>query len=355
VSMRAARIVEFGAPLEVTDIPEPEIGPDDVLVKVEAEGICRTDWHTWRGEWGWIGLEPELPIVPGHEFAGVVVESGRDVTRFAPGDRVTVPFHDGCGLCAWCTAGRSNLCERMKVIGIAYDGGYAEYVRIPNADFNAIAVPEGIDFDTAAALGCRYMTAFHAVVNRGGVRPGDWVAIHGVGGVGLSAVQIASAIGARPVAVDLDPIKLELARQQGAEVLVDASEGDPARMVRDLTGGGAQVSLDALGVTQTCRNSILSLRRGGRHVQVGLTTEEEKGKIPVPIDIIVSFELEVVGSVGNPRSQFPRLLTMVESGTLNPDQLITRRVRLDQAGEVLQEMSEYGTRGFNLITRFRSA
>ncbi len=244
---------------------------------------------------------------------------------------------------------------RSRIIGIAYDGGYAEYVKIPNADFNAIRLPEAIDYDTAAAVGCRYMTAYHAVVAQGGVRPGDWVAVHGVGGVGLSAVQIVTAMGAKAVAVDLDPLKLELARNQGAVALVDASEGDPARVVRELTGGGADVSIDALGIAVTCRNSILSLRRGGRHVQVGLTSEAERGKIPVPIDIIVSFELELVGSVGNPRSEFGRLLGLVESGTLTPGELITRRVNLDQAGAVLEDMSEFGTRGFNLITRFRSA
>lgn len=353
--MRAARIVAFGEPLSVEEVRDPSPRPGEIVAKVEAEGICRTDWHVWRGEWGWIGLEPKLPITPGHEFGGVVQAVGKDVTRFRVGDRVTVPFHVGCGVCRWCTSGRSNLCVRSKIIGIAYDGGYAEYVKIPNADFNAIRIPEGIDYDTAAALGCRYMTAFHAVVAQGGVRPGDWVAVHGVGGVGLSAVQIAAAMGARPVAIDLDPIKLELAREQGAEVLVDASEGDPARAVRELTDGGADVSLDALGIAVTCRNSILSLRRGGRHVQVGLTSDAERGKIPVPIDIIVSFELEVVGSVGNPRSEFDRLLTLVQAGTLTPGELITRRVHLDQAGAVLEEMSEFGTRGFNLITRFRSA
>jgi propanol-preferring alcohol dehydrogenase len=350
--MKAAQIVAFGQPLELRDVAEPSAGRGDAVVRVEAEGICRSDWHAWMGDGSWIGLKPTLPITPGHELAGEVVEVGHDVEQVAVGDRVTVPFHEGCGRCSQCQTAKPNRCEKLQIIGFSHDGGYAQFVRILEADFNCVKLPETVDAVTAAAIGCRYMTAYHAVTTQGCVRPGYWVAVYGAGGVGLSAVQVASAVGANPIAVDIDESKLERAKQEGAAVVVNAQATDAPRLIKEVTGGGAHVSLDALGIETTVTNSVKSLRRGGRHVQVGLTTKEEGGKVALPIDIMTSWELEFVGSLGNPHPNYAGLLALVESGKLRPQSLIGQHLSLESAGEVLASMTDFKTTGINVITEF---
>nr|PZN38413.1 MAG: alcohol dehydrogenase [Bacillota bacterium] len=349
--MRAAVVVEHRKPLEIREVPDPTPGPQDAIVRVEACGICRSDWHGWMGDWTWLGLSPQLPFIPGHEFAGVVVEVGKEVKRIRVGDRVTVPFHYACGHCSYCLSGVPNRCEDLKIFGFSLDGAYAQYVRIPNADFNAIKLPEGVDSVTAAAIGCRYMTGYHAVI-RGNVQPGDWVAVHGAGGVGLSAIQTAYAIGARVIAVDIDDAKLEIARREGAVATVNARRESVPGAIREITRGGAHVSIDALGTRETILNSVLCLRKGGRHVQVGLTGQEEQGMVALPTDLIVSMELEFVGSLGNPHPQYQGLLALVEQGRLKPRSLVSRTVKLEEASDVLQAMSEFRTVGFTVITEF---
>jgi propanol-preferring alcohol dehydrogenase len=350
--MRAARITDFGAPLEVGDVPEPTPGPTDALLKIEASGICRSDWHAWNGDWDWVGLKPALPVTPGHEIGAVVEEVGRDVRTLRPGDRVTVPFHEGCGHCAWCRQGRTNLCDNLEFIGFTHDGGYAEYAVAYNADYNVIRLPDSVDSMTAAAIGCRYMTAFHAVMHQGAIRPGDWVAVHGAGGVGLSAVQIASAIGANVIAVDIDQAKLAKAEQEGAVGTVDGREDDVPDAIRELSKGGVRVSVVALGRKQMVNNSIHSLLKGGRHVQVGLTSQEEQGMVALPIDLIIEHELEFAGSMGNPHMYYPNLLSLVERGRVNPRSLITAEVGLEQVTDVLHAMTDFATVGFTVINRF---
>ena len=207
-NVKAARLVERRKPLELADLPDPVPGPGEVVVQVEAEGICRTDWHVWNGDWDWVGLTPTLPLVMGHELGGTVVAIGPGVSDVHEGDRVTTPFHESCGRCAYCRSGRSNLCDDMEFLGLTHDGGYAQYAAIRNADFNCIKLPDSIDALSAAAIGCRYMTAFHAVTRQGRLTAGQWVAVHGAGGIGLSAVQIAAALGGRVIAVDLADAKL---------------------------------------------------------------------------------------------------------------------------------------------------
>jgi alcohol dehydrogenase, propanol-preferring len=351
--MKAARLNAVHEPLEILEVPDPVPGPSDVVIRVEAEGICRTDWHVWNGDWEWVGLMPALPVILGHELGGVIEAIGSDVRQFAVGDRVTTPFHGACGRCTYCRLARTNLCDNLQFVGLTQDGGYAQYTKIPNADFNCVLLPEGVDSLAAAAIGCRYMTAFHAVMHRGETRPGTWVAVHGTGGVGLSAVQIAAAIGAQVIAVDIDDAKLSKAAEEGAVATVNgATTPDVAQAIKEISGGGVHVSIAALGRKQMVLNSVNSLRKGGRHVQVGLTSQEEQGFVGLPIDMMIEAEIEFFGSVGNPHSKYPELLAMVQRGKLNPKSLITREVALEEVNDVIEAMTDFKTVGFNVITTF---
>jgi D-arabinose 1-dehydrogenase-like Zn-dependent alcohol dehydrogenase len=350
--VKAARLVELSAPLVVENVSEPDPGPGDAVVQVEFEGICRTDWHTWVGDWTWIGLAPALPITMGHEFAGTVTAVGRDVTTVKPGDRVAVPFHEACGKCAYCRSGRTNLCDALEFLGMTHDGGYAEYVNVLNADVNCVALPEAVAFDAAAALGCRFMTAWHALQHQASLRAGEWLAVHGVGGIGLSAVQIGTALGAGVVAVDIDERKLEAARKQGAAATVNAREADVVAAVKEATGGGAHVALGGLGVAALVHNALMSLRKGGRLVQVGLTSKEEQGIVGIPLDELIEAELTIVGSVGNPHVHLPALLSLVADGRLDPAGLVTERIPLEEASDVLERMTSFDTVGFALVDKF---
>ena len=224
-------------------------------------------------------------------------------------------------------------------------GGYAEYVGIPLADPNLVRMPEGLTDLDGASLGCRFMTAYHGIVDRAHVRPGEWVAVHGCGGAGLAAVQIAAAIGANVIAVDLDERKLELAKRVGATQTVNAQTTDPLAAIVDVTRGGAHVAVDALGIAATSRNAICSLRKQGRALQLGFTGQAEQGEIAMPIDRIVLMELQLIGTLGMPTAGYPGLLQMVEAGKLNPKALVTTTVPLEGASRMLEEMTTFQTVG----------
>jgi propanol-preferring alcohol dehydrogenase len=345
-------LVEIAQPLVIEDVAVPEPGPREAVVRVAVEGICRTDWHTWMGDWSWVGLAPPLPITMGHEFAGEITAVGAEVTAVRVGDRVAVPFHEACGRCPYCRAGRTNLCDALEFLGMTHDGGYAEYVRVVNADLNCVPLPDEVSSDDAAALGCRFMTAWHALQHQAGLRAGEWLAVHGVGGIGLSAVQIGAALGAGVIAVDIDDRKLQAARGQGAAVTIDARDTDVAQAVKEATGGGAHVALGGLGAASLVQAAIRSLRKGGRLVQVGLTSKEEQGIVGIPLDELIEAELTIVGSVGNPHIHLPALLQLVGDKRLDPAALITERVSLEQAQAVLERMTNFDTVGFALIDRF---
>lgn len=350
--MKAAVLTEFNKPLKIQNIPYPSLQkPTDAIVQVKANGICRSDWHAWVGDWEWIGLKPQLPRVLGHEFVGIVEEVGNEVTGFKKGDRVIIPFNHGCGRCEYCINGHQNVCSNLQLIGFHYDGGYAQYVRIPNADLNMIHLPESIDFVTAAGLGCRYMTAFHGVVDQLKLAPGEWFSVYGCGGVGLAAVQIGTALGANVIAVDIDEKKLEKAKELGAVHIVNANHNAPEEII-EFTKGGAHASLDALGISTTVRNSIFSLRTRGRHLQIGLTTQEEKGEVSLPIDLMVAKEISFMGSLGMQPPRYSMMLKMIENGKLNPGKLIFRTVPLEEAGDVIAEMTTYATLGSVVVDRF---
>ncbi len=333
--MRAVLFEQFGEPPAVADVADPVPTSGGAVIRVEATGVCRSDWHGWQGH------DPDirLPHVPGHELAGVVAAVGSAVTGWLPGQRVTVPFVCACGSCEPCRAGDQQVCDHQFQPGFTAWGSFAEYVAIDHADVNLVALPDSLDAVTAASLGCRFATAYRAVLAQGRAQPGEWVAVHGCGGVGLSAVMIAVAQGCRVVAVDVHPAATELARELGAEVSVDATAGDPAEAVRDATGGGAHLSLDALGSPATAVNSVNSLRTRGRHVQVGLLPPE-LGVPQLPMHRVLARELEIVGSHGMAAHAYPQMLAAVTAGRLRPDRLVTRRITLAQAGAALVAMSE---------------
>ncbi|MFJ9584008.1 zinc-dependent alcohol dehydrogenase family protein [Streptomyces acidicola] len=343
--MRAVVFERFGEPAEVRQVPDPAPSEHGVVVRVEATGLCRSDWHGWQGH------DPDitLPHVPGHELAGVVEATGERVGRWRPGDRVTVPFVCACGTCPACAAGDQQVCERQTQPGFTHWGSFAEYVALEQADVNLVAVPDGLSSATAAALGCRFATAFRAVVTQGRVAPGEWVAVHGCGGVGLSAVMIAAASGARVVAVDVSGPALDLARKFGAAECVDASRvPDTAEAVRDLTGGGAHVSLDALGSPATCAASVNGLRRRGRHIQVGLLPSPA-GTTPVPMARVIALELELLGSHGMAAHAYPPMLELVRTGVLRPDLLVTSTITLDAAPAALEAVDTAPGAGVTVI------
>jgi D-arabinose 1-dehydrogenase-like Zn-dependent alcohol dehydrogenase len=350
--MRAAVMEGIRKPLVVRDMPDPSPAPNGAVVRVEANGICRTDWHLWVGDWSWFGIQLPMPHVLGHEFCGVVEAVGRDVTRVKVGDRVLVPFSQGDGTCEWCRGGHHNVCDTLLTPGVVYWGGYGRYVAVPFADVNLVPLPEAVGFVDAASMGCRFMTAFHGLVDQAGVRAGEWVAVHGCGGVGLSAVQIGSALGARVIAVDVSPDKLAMAKTLGAVATVDASKDDAGKAIMQLTGGGAHVAVDALGIAATCQGAVMSLRKRGRHLQIGLTSSAEQGMIALPIDLIVLKEITLVGSLGMQAPRYGAMLGMVETGRLAPGKLVQQRIKLEQAGEVLASMDKYGTVGVTVIDRY---
>ncbi len=352
--MRAAVMEGIRQPLVVRDVPDPTPPEKGVVVRVEANGICRSDWHLWMGDWSWIGLQLPLPHVLGHEFCGVIDEVGPGVTRWRRGDRVLVPFSLGEGSCEWCLSGHHNICDTMLTPGVVSWGGYGRRAGVPFADVNLVPLPESIGFVEAASMGCRYMTSFHGLVDQAKVGAGEWVAVHGCGGVGLSAVQIATALGANVIAVDVADEKLAFAKELGAVATVNATKGDPAAAILDLTGGGAHVSIDALGIAATCRNSVNSLRKRGRHLQIGLTTQAEQGEVALPIDLIVLKEATIIGSCGMQAPRFGAMLQMVEAGKLRPGKLVHKTIALEEAGQVLASMDRFATVGVNVIDRYGS-
>jgi alcohol dehydrogenase len=320
-----------------------------VVVKVEATGLCRSDWH------GWMGHDPDivLPHVPGHELAGTVAAVGSAVRNWRVGDRVTAPFVCGCGRCYECHSGNHQVCEHQFQPGFTAWGSFAEYVALDRADTNLVRLPDSMAYATAASLGCRFVTSFRAVVDQAKVQPGEWVVIHGCGGVGLSAIMIATAMGAQVVAVDLGQDKLAFAEKLGAAALVDAGTiADVPGAIREITDGGAHVSIDALGHTVTCRNSILSLRRRGRHVQVGLMLGSH-AQAPIPMDRVIAYELALLGSHGMQAFRYRPMMAMIEAGRLEPSRLVGRHYALGEAPAALMAMDSFQGTGIGVITSFR--
>jgi len=346
--MKAAVYEAFQAPLSLQNVADPQPGDRSVVIEVKATGLCRSDWH------GWMGHDPDivLPHVPGHELAGVVAAIGRDVKHWSIGDRVTTPFVCACGHCAQCVCGHQQVCDHQFQPGFSQWGSFAEYVEIDYADTNLVALDESISFNAAASLGCRFITAFRGIVDQGQLKPGQWLAIHGCGGVGLSGVMIASALGAQVIAIDVNHEALALAQSLGACAVLNASNVENvAEAVIDISDGGVAVSMDALGSQQTCFNSIANLRKRGRHIQVGLLPGQN-GHPQIPMDRVIAYELEILGSHGMQAHRYPAMLEMIKQGRLSPERLIGRTISLKQSLVELPQMDQFEHSGLTIIDRF---
>jgi len=342
--MRATIFRSFQGPIAIEDVPEPVPNQHAAVIEVRACGICRSDWHAWMGH----DTDVALPHVPGHELSGVIAALGKSVRQFRVGQRVTVPFCCGCGSCIECRSGNTHICDNHSQPGFTHWGAFADRVLIQHADTNLVALPDSIDFVSAASLGCRFITAFRALIDQAQLKQDQWIAIHGCGGVGLSAVMIAKALGAKIIAIDVQESRLESARNFGAEAILDASKVDVVSAIREITQRGAHVSIDALGHPQTCYNSIECLAKRGRHVQVGLMLAEH-ARPAIPMASVIAKELEIYGSHGMQPTHYPRIFDMIASGKLAPERLVSNTVGLEDGAKLLTQMAEFPNSGMTII------
>lgn len=346
--MKAAIYHQFKGPITIEKVPDPTPTEHGVVIKVEATGICRSDWHGWQGH------DPDitLPHVPGHELAGTINEVGKAIKNWQVGDRVTLPFVCGCGHCEQCHSGNEQVCDNQFQPGFTHWGSFAEYVAINYAERNLVKLPNSMQFSTAASLGCRFITSFRAIVDQGRVKADEWVAVHGCGGVGLSAIMIAHAMGAKVIAIDITDEKLALAKSLEADFLVNASNvGSVETIIKELSFGGVDISIDALGSKTTCYNSIKSLRKRGRHIQVGLLAGEHSNPA-IPMGDVIANELEIIGSHGMQAHQYQRIFSLIEQGVLHPDKLVNDLVSLLEGIEYLIKMDNFNRNGITIINRF---
>lgn len=327
--MRAAVLKAFKSDLVIEALPDPVCEADGVVLKVLACGICRSDWH------GWVGEHPKVRpgAILGHEYCGEVVEAGPRA-RWSIGDRVIAPFILSCGECPECRSGESTTCRAQRVPGFGEPGAYAEFISVPHAH-NLARLPATLSPVHAAGLGCRVTTAWQALTGRAALQAGEWLAVHGTGGVGLSALILGRALGARVIVVDVVPERLQQAASLGAEAMVDARPGGVAARIVEVTGGGAHVSIDALGIPDTVNGSIECLRPLGRHVQIGLPTGHT-ARMEINLNAVYMKQLALFGSRGMPSWRYPSLLSLIEAGRIDVGPIVARTVPLSQASAELR-------------------
>ena len=342
--MRAAVIREFNADLSIDTVPDPACPENGVVLEVAACGVCRSDFH------GWTGHHPKVNPgdILGHEYCGTVVEAGPGATHKI-GDRLIAPFILACGKCQACHTGVSNTCADQIVPGFGTPGAYAQYVAVP-FDHNLVHLPESITPALAAGLGCRVTTAWHALTDRAEVRAGEWVAVHGTGGIGLSALLLAKLLGARVVVVDVVEEKLTHAKSLGADASVNAAEGNVAEAIIDITGGGAQVSIEALGIEATTNASLECLATLGRHVHVGMPAGD--GRMDINLRAIYAKQLAFYGTRGMPSWKYPTLLGMIEREEVDLSPMVAREITLAEASGELRAMHGPTAPGTAVITNF---
>lgn len=328
--MKAAVFHGAHQPLEVTEIATPEPGPGEVLVKVAACGLCHTDLHyldhgtpTFKAP----------PLVLGHEISGTIAALGRSTSGWAEGERVLLPAVLTCGTCTLCREGRENICEQSRMFGNHVDGGFAEYVLAPAKDI--FRLPVEIPLEAGSIIADAMTTPFHAVVRRGRVVPGDWVLVLGCGGVGLNIVQLAAAVGARVIAVDVAAGKLEWARTLGAEETIDASQVERVdKAVRKLTGSGADVAFEAIGKAPTQETAFNCLRTGGRLVLVGYSPDT----MTLNAGRVMFREIDVVGSLGCRPVDYPRVIELARQGKIKVAELVSDRFPLAEIERGLEAL-----------------
>lgn len=346
--MKALLVESFQEKPIITQVPDPQAPENGVVLEVKATGLCRSDWHGWMGN----DSDIRLPHVPGHEFAGVIREVGKGVKNWKVGDRVTVPFVCACGTCPTCQSGDQQICDDQFQPGFTHWGSFAEYVAVYRAETNLVRLPDWVSFEAAASLGCRFATSFRGVVAQGKVTGGQWVAVHGCGGVGLSAIMIASALGANIIAIDISEEKLALAKAAGANFLLNGKTNpDVPSAILELTKGGAHVSIDALGSRITCYNSIACLRKRGKHIQIGLMAGDQANP-QIPMHLLIAKELEILGSHGMQAHAYPEMMQMILQGKIAPETLIGKRINLDEAVDALISMDKFQENGMVMIDRF---
>lgn len=331
-----AMVLEGVEDYNLREVPKPECQPHGVLLKVMANGVCRSDWHKWHGHYS-----RKYPMILGHEMCGVVEEVGELVTRFHVGDRVMIPVSGSEGTCEMCKSGHGNLCESYLVPGIGYNGGFAEYVAVPYADRNAEYLPDNLSFEEGAILSCRYITGYKGVVEAGKVKIGEWVAVYGCGGVGLASVATASKMGAFVIAVDIKDKALEIAKELGADYVVNASKADPVEEIRKITNGrGVDVAVEALGNKNVVRQCFDSLAKLGRLVQLGVTQLGPEGDAALPINPLVQSEYQIIGSLSSPIQGFKPMLELVAAGKLDVKPLLTETCCLSDVVSIFQRMDK---------------
>jgi len=345
--VKAAIFEQFKGKIEVDSVKDPMTPSNGVIIKVASSGLCRSDWH------GWMGHDPDiiLPHVPGHELAGIIAEVGFEVKKWKVGERVTVPFVGGCGSCTYCSDGNQQVCDNQFQPGFTAWGSFAEYVAIKNADENLVRLPADIGFTEAASLGCRFITSYRAIKDQGKLLRGQFLAVHGCGGVGLSAIQIGSALGARVIAVDISESKCDLAKSLGAEFAINSTSENVVDAIKDLSSGGVHVSMDALGHTETFLNSIHGLRKQGKHIQVGLMTNEHATP-PIPMPLILSNELEIIGSHGMQAHRYAEMFELIRSQGIDIKRLISKEISIEEVPTALPTMANFTSEGITVISSF---
>ena len=342
--MQAVYYDQFGKIPEIKLVEVPVIGPGSVLLRVRSTGICRSDWHGWMGH----DKDITLPHVPGHEFSGTIEKVGDEIDGWSIGQRVTAPFIQACGRCHYCLKDDQQVCEAQEQAGFTYWGSFAEYVEVKNAQTNLVELPEAMSYDVAAVMGCRFGTAYRAVIDQARLKECDYLLVIGCGGVGLSAVMIAKALGVRVAAVDINPEALKVAANLGCEMAFDSLDRQVIAQIIAWSGKGVQACLDAIGRPEVIDAGLRTLRRRGSFIQVGLLPDIA-GVPSVSMERLVAHELEIRGSHGIQAWKYQEMLDFAVRHEVPVASMITRITDLKNSIPALIEIDQNRHPGVTII------